>query len=50
MFRLGEAYLNYAEALNEAQGPTAAAYDAVNTIRNRSGMPNLPTEGVKYQK
>lgn len=41
--RLAEAYLNYAEALNEFQGPTAEAYQAVNTIRNRVGMPNLPT-------
>jgi hypothetical protein len=42
IFRLAEFYLNYAEALNEAQGPTSEAYDAVNTIRNRSGLPNLP--------
>lgn len=41
--RFAEAYLNYAEALNEYQGPTADAYQAVNTIRNRVGMPNLPT-------
>lgn len=41
-FRLAEAYLNYAEALNEAQGPVAEAYDAVNTIRTRSGQPDLP--------
>ncbi|HEY4154427.1 MAG TPA: RagB/SusD family nutrient uptake outer membrane protein [Puia sp.] len=43
VFRLAEAYLNYAEALNEAQGPVPEAYDAVNTIRERSGMPDLPT-------
>jgi hypothetical protein len=42
VFRLAEAYLNYAEALNEAQGPVLAAQDAVNTIRQRSGMPKLP--------
>jgi hypothetical protein len=42
IFRLGEAYLDYAEALNEAQGPLQAAYDAVNTIRARSGQPNFP--------
>ncbi|MGV8096556.1 MAG: RagB/SusD family nutrient uptake outer membrane protein [Mangrovibacterium sp.] len=42
LFRLGEAYLDYAEALNEAQGPVAAAYAAVNTIRARSGQPDLP--------
>ncbi|MGV8137334.1 MAG: RagB/SusD family nutrient uptake outer membrane protein [Mangrovibacterium sp.] len=43
IFRLGEVYLNYAEALNEAQGPVAAAYEAVNTIRARSGQPDLPS-------
>lgn len=42
VFRLAEAYLNYAEAINEAHGPIAEAYDAVNTIRSRSGMPDLP--------
>ena len=49
VFRLAEAYLNYAEALNEAQGAVPAAYDAVNTIRARSGMPNLPTGLTKDQ-
>ena len=49
IFRLAEAYLNYAEALNEAQGPVPAAYDAVNTIRQRSGMPKLPTGLTKEQ-
>lgn len=43
LFRLAEAYLNYAEALNEVQGPVKEAYTAVNTIRERSGMPDLPT-------
>lgn len=43
LFGLAEQYLNYAEALNEAQGPVSEAYDAVNTIRQRSGMPDLPT-------
>jgi starch-binding outer membrane protein, SusD/RagB family len=42
MFRLGEQYLNYAEALNEAQGPVADVYKYVNLIRNRSGLPDLP--------
>ena len=42
LFRVNELYLNYAEALNEASGPVQLAYDAVNTIRTRSGMPNLP--------
>lgn len=44
IFRLGELYLNYAEAANEAEvGPTApnAAVDAVNEIRARVGMPAI---------
>jgi hypothetical protein len=43
LFRLGEAYLNYAESLNEAQGPVVQAYAAINTIRSRSGQPDLPS-------
>ncbi len=39
--RLAEVYLNYAEAINEAEGP-AKAYRYVNAIRTRSGMPELP--------
>ncbi len=35
--RLAEMYLNYAEALNEVNGPTQEVYDAVNTIRLRVG-------------
>jgi hypothetical protein len=49
VFRLAEAYLNYAEALNEAQGPVQAAHDAVNLIRQRSGMPRLPAGLTKEQ-
>lgn len=49
IFRVNELYLNYAEALNEAQGPVAEAYTAINTIRNRSGMPNLPLGLTKLQ-
>lgn len=41
-FKLDEVYLNYAEALNEAQGPVADVYKYVNLIRARSGMPELP--------
>lgn len=44
LYQLNEAYLNYAEALNEYnEGPTQEAYDAINTIRKRSGQPDLPT-------
>jgi hypothetical protein len=42
--RLAEFYLTYAEALNEYNAtPPQDAYDAVNAIRERSGMPDLPT-------
>ncbi|MDQ6477190.1 RagB/SusD family nutrient uptake outer membrane protein [Dyadobacter sp. LHD-138] len=42
MFRLGEIILNYAEAAAEAGQLTDAAA-AVNEIRTRAGMPDLPT-------
>ncbi|TXE06290.1 RagB/SusD family nutrient uptake outer membrane protein [Seonamhaeicola algicola] len=41
VLRLGEVYLNYAEAQNEAAGPDQSVYDAVNVVRNRSNMPDL---------
>ncbi|RYY37856.1 MAG: RagB/SusD family nutrient uptake outer membrane protein [Sphingobacteriaceae bacterium] len=41
-FRLGEFYLDYAEALNEAEGPVSDVYKYVNLIRERAGMPALP--------
>lgn len=40
--RLPEIYLSYAEALNEyKEGPDTKAYDAVNEVRARVGMPGL---------
>ncbi len=42
LFRLAELYLNYAEALNESEGPSDAVYSAVNEIRQRVGMIGLP--------
>ncbi|WP_347840751.1 RagB/SusD family nutrient uptake outer membrane protein [uncultured Draconibacterium sp.] len=41
VLRLGEVYLNYAEAQNEVAGADQSVYDAVNVIRSRAGMPNL---------
>ncbi len=41
-FRLGEVLLNYAEAQNEAVGPDASVYSAVNRVRARVSMPALP--------
>ena len=48
-YRLAEIYLNYAEAENEASGPTTEVYSAINTIRARAKMPNLPTALTKEQ-
>ncbi|WP_372933013.1 RagB/SusD family nutrient uptake outer membrane protein [Mariniphaga sediminis] len=42
IFRMAEILLNYAEAQNEAVGPDESVYDAVNQIRNRAQMPDLP--------
>jgi starch-binding outer membrane protein, SusD/RagB family len=38
IYRYGEILLNAAEAINESEGP-AAAYQYINQIRNRVGMP-----------
>ena len=43
LLRYAETLLNYAEAQNEAVGPDASVYDAVNQIRARAKQPNLPT-------
>ncbi len=43
IFRYAEILLNYAEALNEAQGPVQGVYDAINTLRTRVQLPALPT-------
>ncbi len=44
-FRYAEILLNYAEAQNEATGPDASVYAAINAVRQRTGvgMPVLPT-------
>lgn len=46
-FRYAEVLLNYAEALNEAEGPSANVYAAVNAVRRRAGMPSLPVSLTK---
>ena len=33
----------YAEAKNEAGGPDASIYDAINLVRERAGMPDIAT-------
>lgn len=43
--RYAEVLLIYAEAENEANGPSLKVYNAINKIRERAGLPNLP-EGL----
>lgn len=43
--RFAEVLLIYAEAVNEATGPDESVYGAVNRVRTRAGLPNLP-EGL----
>ena len=43
VWRYAEVLLNYAEAQNEAVGPDATVYNAINLIRTRAGQPNLAT-------
>ena len=55
LFRYGEVLLNYAEAMNEAFGPNdrgefgMTAYEAVNLIRARAGMPDFETGMTQAQ-
>ena len=41
IIRYADVLLIFAEAENEANGPTVAAYDAVNQLRVRAGLDNL---------
>ncbi len=40
--RYADVLLMYAEARNEDSGPDASVYDAINQVRIRAGMPELP--------
>ena len=57
MLRLGEMYLEYAEAVNEAYGPhgraggmNITALEALNTVRARVGMPPARNEYVSSKE
>lgn len=39
VIRYADILLSYAEATNEASGPSADVYDAINQVRTRAGMP-----------
>lgn len=43
LYRLGEAYLNYAEALNESDPGNPEIIQYINLIRERAGIPELQT-------
>lgn len=49
IWRYAEVLLNYAEAQNEAVGPDATVFDAMNKVRARAGLPALPTTLTKDQ-
>jgi hypothetical protein len=41
LIRVADLYLMKAEALNEYSGPSQAAYDAINIVRRRAGIPDV---------
>ena len=49
IMRTAELYLNYAEALNECEGPTPRVYELVNSIRRRAKVKELP-EGLNQDQ
>lgn len=50
LLRIGELYLDLAEALNEYESsPSRSVYDAINIIRQRADMPDLPQGLTKEQ-
>jgi hypothetical protein len=53
IWRYAEVLLNYAEAQNEVSGPDQSIYNAVNLVRKRAGLPDLPTglskEGMRQR-
>jgi hypothetical protein len=48
IMRLANLYLYYAEALNEANGPSAEAYSYIDAIRTRSGLKGVVESWQNY--
>ena len=48
IIRLADLYLLYAEALNEAEGPTSTVHQYVNKVRERSGLPTVDDSWKNY--
>lgn len=49
LIRLADVILMYAEAQNEVSSADQSVYDAVNAVRHRAGMPDLPDGLSKEQ-
>jgi hypothetical protein len=48
VIRLADLYLMFAEALNEAYGPSAEAYDYIDRVRARAGLEGVVAAYSKY--
>lgn len=50
IIRLANLYLLYAEAENEANGPSAEVYKYVNLVRERAGLPTVESAWTNYSR
>jgi hypothetical protein len=48
VMRLGQLYLMYAEALNEANGPVQEVHEYINKVRQRAGLPTVVASWTNY--
>ncbi len=48
IMRLSDLYLLYAEALNESEGPGEQAYQYINLVRQRAGLPGVEAAWTDY--
>lgn len=50
VIRLADLYLMYAEAANEAFGPSTKVYDYVNLVRERAGLKSVQQSWASYSR
>ena len=48
IYRLADLYLMYAEALNEASGPSAEVYNFIDLVRERAGLQGVVTSWTNH--
>lgn len=48
LIRLSDLYLLYAEAINEVSGPSEEAYEYINRVRERAGLPTVQDAWTNY--